>query len=69
MSNCTVSDEVKLHFRDALYIYLLPSISSVFFMTAGYVCLLVSVQRGNCCILELGKDLSEDNEGLFNSLF
>lgn len=31
-------------------------------MTVDYVCLLVLVQKGNCCTLELGKDLSDDDE-------
>lgn len=56
-------NEVKLYFKAALYIYLLPSISFVFFVTVDYVCLLVLEQMGNCCTLELEKDLSDDDEG------
>lgn len=32
-------------------------------MTADYFCLLVLVERKNCCTLVLGKDVSVDNEG------
>lgn len=37
--------------------------SSVFFVTIAYVCLLDLVERGNCCTLVLGKNLSDDEEG------